>query len=548
MKRQLLKGCLLNAGCRGGTISTRATSTTVITNTNNNNTSAVAPFSANNKKSTINGFMNSVRYFHSGKWNWSNSAAENGDDVPKEPKFLEQVEMYFDQASVAKPYNTSQLQYMKQVDSIYEFLIPIQVTLPDEKVTTRIIRAYRAQHSHHRLPCKGGIRYAPDVNANEVKALATLMTFKCACVEVPFGGAKGGIQIDPSKHTVAELEKITRRFTTELLKAKIIGPAIDVPAPDYGTGPREMSWIVDTYQRFHPNDINALATVTGKPITQNGIRGRTEATGLGVFYAIRSVIEDPELARSVGLKTGLRGKKVVVQGLGNVGYHTAKFLEESGAIVIGIGEKSGGLYCKEGLQVDSVLQYMQTKGTIQGYPKADKVFDNTSDILELECDILVPAALEGVITLKNADKIKAKIIAEAANGPTTPGAASILEKQGAIIIPDLFCNAGGVTVSYFEWLKNLGHVQYGRLTRTAETEGKIRMVNAIEAMTGKQLTDTEYELVTHGSHERDFVYSGLEGTMADGWDNILKTAKQLNINYRTAAFVNAIDRDRKSVV
>lgn len=425
---------------------------------------------------------------------------------------------------------------------MYEFLIPIQVPTPDGKVTTKTIRAFRAQHSHHRLPTKGGIRYAPDVNANEVKALATLMTFKCACVDVPFGGAKGGIQIDTSQHPVHELERITRRFTTELLRKKIIGPAIDVPAPDYGTGPREMSWIVDTYQRFYPNDINALATVTGKPITQNGIRGRTEATGLGVFYAIRSVVENPELTRQLGMKTGLRGKKVVVQGLGNVGFHAAKFLEDSGAIVIGIGEKNGGLYCAQGLSAESVLQYMQTKGTVQGYPHAERIFENPADILEVECDILVPAALEGVINLKNAHNIKAKVIAEAANGPTTPAAAAILEKQGTIIIPDLFCNAGGVTVSYFEWLKNLGHVQFGRLTRTVETEGKMRMVSAIEGMTGKQLTDAEYELVTHGSHERDFVYSGLEGTMTESWDHILTTAKQLNVNYRTAAYINAIDK------
>jgi len=381
-----------------------------------------------------------------------------------------------------------------------------------------------------------------DVNANEVKALATLMTFKCACVDVPFGGAKGGIQIDPSQHTVNELEKITRRFTAELLKKKIIGPSIDVPAPDYGSGPREMSWIVDTYQRFFPNDINALATVTGKPITQNGIRGRNEATGLGVFYAIRAVVEDPELSSRLGMRAGLRGKRAVVQGLGNVGYHTAKFLEESGAIIVGIGEKTGGLYSDQGLQVDSVLAYMQNKGTVLGYPHAEKEFTNPADVLELECDVLVPAALEGVISLKNAHNIKAKIIAEAANGPTTPAAAEILESQGVIIIPDLFCNAGGVTVSYFEWLKNLGHVQFGRLTRAVEIEGKMKMVNAIESLACKELTDSEYDLVTHGSHERDFVYSGLEGTMTHSWDQILQTSKELKVNFRTAAYINAIDK------
>jgi glutamate dehydrogenase (NAD(P)+) len=458
-----------------------------------------------------------------------------------EPRFLEQVGLYYDKAANCTPYDPGLLNYIKEVDCLYEFLIPHETISADGKKEVQTIRAYRAQHSHHRLPTKGGIRYAPDVNANEVKALATLMTFKCACVDVPFGGAKGGICIDTKKYTVHELERITRRFAAELIQKGVVGPAIDVPAPDYGTGSREMSWISHTYQTFHPTDINALAVVTGKPITQNGIRGRNEATGLGVFYATREVLEDEELTRGLGMKTGVAGKRVIVQGLGNVGYHSAKFFHEHNAKVIGIAERDGGLYNPDGLDVDDVHNYMALKKTILGYPKA-KVLENPKEVLEYECDVLIPAALEGQINLENAGRIHAKVIAEGANGPTTPAAAEILEKQGVIIIPDLFCNAGGVTVSYFEWLKNLGHVQFGRLTKKAEQQGKIAMLNAVQEMTGRTLHLDEYNIITKGSSEKDFVYSGLESTMKDSWAVIKEIAHERKLNYRTAAYVSAIDK------
>ncbi len=458
-----------------------------------------------------------------------------------EPRFLEQVGLYYDKAANSTPYDTGLLNYIKEVDCLYEFLIPHETINAEGKKEVQTIRAYRAQHSHHRLPTKGGIRYAPDVNSNEVKALATLMTFKCAAVDVPFGGAKGGICIDTKKYTVHELERITRRFASELIQKGVIGPAVDVPAPDFGTGSREMSWISHTYQTFHPNDINAVGVVTGKPVTQNGIRGRAEATGLGVFFAAREVLNDETLMRGVGLKAGVAGKKVIVQGLGNVGYHAARFFQTNGAKIIGIAERDGCLYNPEGIDVDDVHQYMAVKKTVLGYPKAT-VIENPKAVLEYECDVLIPAALEGQINLGNAERIKAKVIAEGANGPTTPAAADILEKQGVIIIPDLFCNAGGVTVSYFEWLKNLGHVQFGRLTKKAEEQGKVAMLNAVQEMTGRTLHVNEYNLITKGSSEKDFVYSGLENTMKESWAVIRDIAHDRKLNYRTAAYVSAIDK------
>jgi len=305
---------------------------------------------------------------------------------------------------------------------------------------------------------------------------------------------------------------------------------------------REMSWISDTYRTFRPNDINAMGVVTGKPVSQNGIRGRQEATGLGVFYSVRELCDDAELMRKIGLPTGVKGKKVIVQGLGNVGYFTAKFFQENGAKVVGIGERFGAIYDPNGLDVDDVNTYHKVKHSLLGYPRAKQVLQNTSDVLELDCDILIPAALEGVINLTNAHRIKAKIIGEGANGPTTPAAADILEKNGAYIVPDLFCNAGGVTVSYFEWLKNLGHVQFGRLTRQAEEKGKRNMIDKLQTLTGRELHPSEYDILTRGAAEKDFVYSGLEGTMKESYKIIRNISQDRKVNFRTAAYVSAIDK------
>lgn len=464
-----------------------------------------------------------------------------------EPNFLDQVQLYFGKASglLANEYDQGLLQLINEVDCVYEFIIPHVRTDKDGKRKVQTIKAYRAQHSHHRLPTKGGIRYAADVNRKEVMALATLMTYKCAVVDVPFGGAKGGIAIDTGSYSAEEIERITRRFAAELTQRGIVSPALDVPAPDYGTGPREMSWFCDTYRTFHPNDINANAVVTGKPVSQHGIRGRAEATGLGVFYSVREATLVDDDMRKLGLTPGIKDKKVVVQGFGNVGYHSAMFFATNGAKVVGVTERDGAVYDPNGLDLDDLKRYVdsqreqRTGAVFRGYPRA-KFFANSEDLLEVNCDILIPAALEGTINKTNVHKIQAKIIGEGANGPVTPWANDYLVKQGNTIVPDFFCNAGGVTVSYFEWLKNLGHVQFGKLTKTAEEAGKKDLLNTIQRLTNREITANEYKLLARGSAERDFVYSGLEGTMKTSFANILDISRAKKVDYRTAAFISAI--------
>jgi glutamate dehydrogenase (NAD(P)+) len=381
------------------------------------------------------------------------------------------------------------------------------------------------------------------VNQDEVMALAALMTYKCAIVNVPFGGAKGGIKISPRSLSTYELEKITRRYTSELVKKNFIGPGIDVPAPDYGTGEREMAWIVDTYQSLKPGEIDAAGCVTGKPISLGGVRGRKEATGLGVFYGVREVCLMPDVMAKVGLTVGIENKNVIVQGLGNVGYYTAKFFREHGAKVIAIAEFEGAIYCKEGLNEEAVFQHRKATGSILNFPGATNI-EKSADALEMECDILIPAALENVIDGNNAPRIKAKIIGEAANGPLTPEADDIFAKKGVLVIPDMYLNAGGVTVSYFEWLKNLSHVRYGRLEKRFTENANINILNQMEALTGKKLEQSAKENIAHGPDEIDLVHSGLEETMITATREIMDIWKENPSipDMRTAAYVCAINK------
>ena len=406
-----------------------------------------------------------------------------------------------------------------------------------------VIKAYRVQHSHHKQPCKGGIRFSEMVNLDEVMALAALMTYKCAIVDVPFGGAKGGITIDPKKYTPYDLEKITRRYTSELIKKKFIGPGEDVPAPDYGTGEREMAWILDTYIAMHPGEIDSLACVTGKPVSQGGVRGRKEATGLGVFYGIREVCNNTDVMNKLGLPMGIEGKKIIVQGLGNVGYHAAKFFQENGALVVGLAEYEGSIYNEQGLDVDAVFQHRKASGSILNFPGATN-FNKNTDALEAPCDILIPAALENVINGDNASRIQAKIIGEAANGPLTPEADEILSNKGTLVVPDMYLNAGGVTVSYFEWVKNLSHVRYGRVEKRFMENQNSNLVSHIEEMTGKKVTEIQKNLLVHGPDEIDLVRSGLEDTMIKATNEILDCWKQNPEikDMRTAAFLVAINK------
>jgi glutamate dehydrogenase (NAD(P)+) len=455
-----------------------------------------------------------------------------------EYSFFDAVCDSFDKAAKFTSFDKGLLEQIKQCNSVLRLHFPVKI---GDKI--EVIKAYRVQHSHHKLPCKGGIRFSEMVNLDEVMALAALMTYKCAIVNVPFGGAKGGITINPRNYSAYDLEKITRRYTSELIKKKFIGPGEDVPAPDYGTGEREMSWILDTYMAMNPGVVDGMACVTGKPVSQGGVRGRREATGLGVFYGIREVCNIPEMMQKVGLTLGVEGKRVVVQGLGNVGYHSAKFFQDAGAIITGLAEYEGSICNEAGLDVEAVFNHRKATGSILNFPGATN-FAKSSDALEMDCDILIPAALENVINGENAPRVKARIIGEAANGPLTPAADEVFIKKGILVIPDMYLNAGGVTVSYFEWLKNLSHVRYGRLEKRFTENQNAQMLEQIEELTGKKVLGTQRELMLHGPDEVDLVNSGLEETMINATHEIIECwkANPTIQDMRTASFVVAINK------
>ncbi len=412
---------------------------------------------------------------------------------------------------------------------------------------------YRSVHSEHMEPVKGGIRYALSVSQDEVEALAALMTYKCALVETPFGGSKGGLCIDPRAWEEHELEQITRRFAYELIKRNLIHPAQNVPAPDMGTGEREMAWIADQYMRMNTTDINGRACVTGKPPHAGGIQGRVEATGRGVQYALRAFFRYPEDTAKAGLSGGLEGKRVIVQGLGNVGYHAAKFLsEEDGCTITAVIERDGALHDDRGLCIEDIRQWMVKRGSIKGYPSAAYIEDGTA-LLEAECDILIPAALEGVIHMGNAPRIKAPLIIEAANGPITFGADEILREKGVVIIPDMFANAGGVTVSYFEWVKNLSHIRFGRMQRRAEEARSLLLVEELERLSadkglGWTLTEDFKDRFLTGSDELALVRSGLDDTMRTAYQAMRAVwhGRDDVDDLRTAAYIVSIDRVAKA--
>ncbi|MDB5248171.1 MAG: Glu/Leu/Phe/Val dehydrogenase [Segetibacter sp.] len=458
--------------------------------------------------------------------------------VTENYSFFDSVIRSFDKAAKFTSWDLGILEQIKACNSVYRMKFPVRIGDNIE-----VIEAYRVQHSHHKTPCKGGIRFSMEVNQDEVMALAALMTYKCAIVNVPFGGAKGGIKIDPKKYTAFELEKITRRYTSELIKKNFIGPGTDVPAPDYGTGAREMAWILDTYVAMHPGEVDAAACVTGKPVSQGGVRGRTEATGLGVFFGIREVCNMASIMEGLGLTMGIAGKRVVVQGLGNVGYHCAKYFREHGAKVIAIAEWEGAVYNQDGLNEEDVFQHRKAKGTILNFPGGQNLALNT-DALELDCDILIPAALENVINGQNAPRVKAKIIGEAANGPLTPEADEIFIAKGTLVVPDMYLNAGGVTVSYFEWLKNLSHVRYGRLEKRFTENMNKHILGQIENLTGKNVDAKERTFIEHGADEVDLVHSGLEETMVTATKEIMDVWKSNPgiPDMRTAAYVCAINK------
>ena len=462
----------------------------------------------------------------------------------REPSFRESVDIMFNRAVALMDLPPGLEEKIRVCNSTYTVRFGVRL-----RGAIHTFTGYRSVHSEHMEPVKGGIRYAVSVNQDEVEALAALMTYKCALVEAPFGGSKGGLCIDPRQWEPHELEAITRRFAYELIKRDLIHPAQNVPAPDMGTSAREMAWIADQYRRMHTDDINARACVTGKPPQFGGIQGRVEATGRGVQYALQEFFRHPEDVARAGLAGGLAGKRVVVQGLGNVGYHAAKFLsEEDGARVIGIIERDGALFDEAGLDVAAVKAWIDSHGGVASYPAANHQADGAA-VLEAECDILIPAALEGVIHKGNAERIRAPLIIEAANGPVTAGADEILRARGCVIIPDMYANAGGVTVSYFEWVKNLSHIRFGRLQRRQEEARHALIVSELERLDSHlsgnwSMTPHFKERYLRGADELELVRSGLDDTMRSAYQSMAEVWRSRDdvLDLRTAAYIVAIER------
>lgn len=462
----------------------------------------------------------------------------------QEPSFRESVDLMFNRAVALLDLSPGLEEKIRVCNATYTVRFGVRLRGKIETFT-----GYRSVHSEHMEPVKGGIRFAMGVNQDEVEALAALMTYKCALVEAPFGGSKGGLRIDPRQYDEHELELITRRFAYELIKRDLIDPAQNVPAPDMGTGEREMAWIADQYARMNTTDINSRACVTGKPLNAGGISGRVEATGRGVQYALREFFRYPEDMAKAGLEGSLDGKRVIVQGLGNVGYHAAKFLsEEDGCKVVGIIEHDGALYDEAGLDVEKVRSWITGHGGVSTYPEAN-CHKTGAEVLEAACDILIPAALEGVINLGNAERIQAPLIIEAANGPVTAGADEILRKKGVVIIPDMYANAGGVTVSYFEWVKNLSHIRFGRMQRRQEEARHQLVVDELERLSsdkglGWQLSPGFKDKYLRGADELELVRSGLDDTMRISYQSMRHVwhGRDDVEDLRTAAYIVAIEK------
>jgi len=457
--------------------------------------------------------------------------------------FREGVERMVDRAALAIGLSPDTTKVIQACNAVIQIRFPVRIR---DKV--EVFTGWWAIHSAHRLPAKGGLRFAPMMDQDEVEGLAALMSYKCAIADIPFGGAKGGLLINPNNYEEAELREITRRFTIELARKDFINPATNVPAPDFGTSSREMMWITDTYKVLYPEDVNKDACVTGKPVSHGGISGRAEATGKGVQYALQEFFRHPDLVAEAGLSDGLTRQRVVIQGLGKVGYHSAKFLSDEDNIkIIGIIEHDGVVFNEEGLNVHDVRQYIAETGGVKDFPGGE-YHENGEEALETECEILIPAALESQIHANNAMHIQAKLIVEAANGPVTYEADQILRDRGITILPDIYVNAGGVTVSYFEWTRNLSHMRFGRLQRRYEELRGSDYANALEALTGQKLEDQTRKNIVRGASELDLVRSGLDDTMRMAFQDIrdvLKNNENIH-DFRTAAFALAITKIAES--
>lgn len=455
----------------------------------------------------------------------------------QEVSFLEGVNRSYDAAAELVELPPGLAEQIKQCNSVLQVRFPIGY-----RGGYHVITGWRAVHSEHRLPAKGGIRFSLGIDQSEVEALAALMTYKCAILDVPFGGSKGGLNINPGEFDDATLERITKRFAQELANKGYLSPSLNVPAPDIGTGAREMAWMADAYRALHPDDINAIGCVTGKPVSQGGIAGRDEATGRGVQIGLREFFRYPRDVERTGLKGGLAGKRVVLQGFGKVGYHAARCLvEEEDVRITVVIERDGAIHNEKGLDIFALKKYLAETGGVKGFPGAEYIADGAT-MLEAECDILLPAAREGQITTANAPRIKAPLIAEAANGPITYAAHQSLTDRGVVILPDIFLNAGGVVVSYFEWIKNLSHIRLGRMERRLDEIRGERLVKVLETLVGKKVPDELARQLSHGADELDLVRSGLDDAMQRAYNALHETywGDERIKDLKTAAFTIAI--------
>ena len=462
-------------------------------------------------------------------------------NIEKKPTFLENVDMMVNDTITKINIDSNIAKILKTCRSVLQVKFPVKI-----KNQIEIFHGWRAVHSTHRLPVKGGLRFSTNVNQEEVEALASLMTFKCAVVDVPFGGAKGGLLIDPKKYDEESLEKITKKFARELIRKGYLSPARDVPAPDMGTSQREMGWILDAYKSLRPDDINHAACVTGKSTDHGGIKGRLEATGRGVCEALKEFFRHSNELTKHSIDGTLSDQTIIIQGFGNVGINSAKALYDNGARIIGVAEREGGIFSEDGIDIYQLEKYQSEKQTILNFPNTQNV-KKSIDLLSYKCDILIPAALEGVITLNNADTIQAKIICEGANGPITYRANKKLLEKKKVIIPDIYANAGGVTVSYFEWIRNTSHIRMGRLNKRYEEDRGEAIIKAIQSISDKTIPKNLIKQLVHGANEEDIIASGLEDTMRTSFQDMLENKEKYDLDsYRMSAYAVALKKIEKS--
>ena len=454
--------------------------------------------------------------------------------------FKDNVNLHVDKSAKLLNFSDDLLDHLKSIHSLIK--VNVGVVL-DGKINN--FTGWRAVHSEHILPTKGGLRYSETVDQDDTEALASLMTYKCAIVNIPFGGAKGGLKINPKNYTIPQLREITKAFASKLINKGFISPALNVPAPDVGTSEREMEWILETYKTLKPDDINYRGCVTGKPLHRGGIAGRIEATGRGIEEVIREVFRHKDIIKESKLKNELRENEIIIQGFGNVGSNLAKHLfNRDKAKIVAIGERDGYLFNKEGIDINALIEFYKKNKNINN-SKLGEFKDKPNELLELNCDILIPAALENTITVDNVDRIKANLIIEAANGPISFEADQKLFEKGVIIIPDIYVNAGGVVVSYFEWVKDISHIRLGRVEKRFQEQKILEIIDLIDKKTNTKTDFDTIKKIIHGADEEDLAFSGLEDSMRNAFIEIYNVRKQIKKSFRESAYYVSLKKIRK---